>query len=107
MLGFAQSATPQVLDFFLGFTSADINFQNFGKGPAIIDRVVAGLMLVDTSPNLRDFSNCDERAPTIEVISAGKNFGFTSILVQHLRSASKRVPRSEPVQNLLLARGCF
>ena len=40
---------------------------------------MAGLMLVDSIPQLRDFSSCLQREPTIEVVSEDKPLNFSSL----------------------------
>jgi hypothetical protein len=73
VLGMIQPS-PSVLGFLAGYTTGEITLQNFGKGPAIIDHIVAGMMLVNAIPPLRDFGNCRERKPAISVVSADKSF---------------------------------
>jgi len=59
-------------------TEAQFTFKNFGKGPALIDRVLIRLNHVDRYPAKGDFSECKEKFPPLRAVAAGETLLITT-----------------------------
>jgi len=63
--------------------TANITFRNFGKGPALIDKLLVAMDRVESLPDPRDYSNCITNILTSQAVASGEP---TSCTIEHALS---------------------